>query len=256
MSPSPTSTIDPSEIEKFSKLAETWWDPEGPFKPLHQLNPIRISYIRETLYRYFSPSSDLTSSLSNLTLLDVGCGGGLLAEPFARLGASVTGIDASDKNIAIAKSHAEQSRLSIEYLSTTVESLAQEEKKYDAVFAMEIIEHVAEIPSFIAACRQVLKPGGVLFMSTLNRTFRAYLLAIIGAEYLLRWLPKGTHEWSRFMTPAELTQLLYANHLSVQEIKGIVFQPLRRKWQLSHDCSVNYVLHATAPLPSSSFIAD
>lgn len=236
--PSNASTVDAAEIEKFSRMADEWWDPHGKFRPLHQLNPTRIAYIQDIIKSHF------TDNTQKLSLLDVGCGGGLVAEPMANTGLDVTAIDASEKNIHIASLHAERSNTAINYQCTTVESLSTQGKQFDIVLALEIIEHVADVPLFLAHCTQLVKPGGLIFISTLNKTLKSYALAIIGAEYILRWLPIGTHEWNKFLAPADIGQPLEKQGFTLHEVKGMSFNPLRSSWSLSKDTSVNYILTA------------
>lgn len=232
------STINPDEIARFSKLADTWWDARGPFAPLHRINPLRIEWITQR-----------TGTLQGKTLLDVGCGGGLMAEPMARLGAQVTAIDASEKNIRIAQLHAEKSALSIDYRHTSIEQLsAQPAAAFDIILALEIIEHVENPDLFIRHCAQCLKPGGLLFVSTLNRTAKSFALAIVGAEYILRWLPVGTHDWRKFLRPGEVAQCLRESGLELQEQSGMVFHPWRQTWVWNPtDLSVNYMVMAQKP---------
>lgn len=225
------STVDPSEIEKFSRIADEWWDPRGKFKPLHDLNPARIEWIRDRAHP------------SGKTLLDIGCGGGLVCEPMARLGAKVTGIDASEKNIKVASLHAEQSGLDIDYRCTAAEELLDSGAQFDVVLALEIVEHVADVPAFIAACAGLVKPGGLLIMSTLNRTVKSYAMAIIGAEYVLRLLPRGTHDWNKFLKPHELHRHMSNSGIEVREMTGLVLNPLAWKWETNpKDLDVNYML--------------
>lgn len=239
------SSIDPAEVAKFQAMAREWWDPNGKFKPLHMLNPTRLDYVTRQIAAQFG--RDLTQPLpfQGLTLLDIGCGGGLMAEPMARLGASVTGADAAAGNITVASLHARQQDLPIDYRATTAEALAADGHAYDVVMALEIVEHVAEPPAFIATCRDLVKPGGMLIQSTLNRTARSFAAAIIGAEWVMRWLPKGTHDWRRFITPDELATMTEAAGLRVVDRCGMVFNPLGWSWSLSpRDLSVNYAMTA------------
>jgi 2-polyprenyl-6-hydroxyphenyl methylase/3-demethylubiquinone-9 3-methyltransferase len=231
------TTISPDEIAKFERLAAEWWNPDGAFKPLHRFNPPRLSYIREKVIHHFG-------DIRGRTLLDVGCGGGLLAEPLARQGATVTGIDASERNIAIACHHARQTGVTIEYRAAAAETLAQEGKTFDVVITMEVVEHVADVPAFLSACAALVKPGGLLFMATMNRTAKAWLLAIAGTEYVLRWLPKGTHQWSRFVKPSEAAGVLTSNGLRIEAIDGMTYNPFNGQWRLSRDVDVNYVMVA------------
>lgn len=243
-----TSTIDAEEVARFSRIAEEWWDENGKFKPLHRLNPLRIGTIRDQMLAHFGKAANSPSPLSGLSLLDIGCGGGLISEPMARLGASVTGIDASEKNIAVASLHAQQTHTSVSYRAATAEQLAAEPARYDVVLALEIIEHVAQMPLFYDAVTQLVKPGGLLFMSTINRTAKSYAMAIVGAEYVLRWLPRGTHSWQKFVKPSEMVRDLNARNLEVVELQGMVFNPLKWEFALNpRDLDVNYLLVAKKP---------
>ena len=236
------STIDPAEVAKFEAMANEWWDLEGKFKPLHMLNPCRLDYINEQIAIEFN--KDLTQNLpfKGLRILDIGCGGGLLCEPMARLGASVVGADAASGNIPVAQIHAQQSELEIDYRHTTAEALADRGEKFDVVLNMEVIEHVAGPPTYLLACQKLLKPGGLHICSTLNRNPKSFLFAIIGAEWVMRWLPKGTHDWNKFITPDELFAFLTEAGLLPVDRKGFVFNKIRWSWSLSAtDLSVNYV---------------
>ena len=236
-----TDSRDPSEIAKFEAMAAEWWDPRGKFKPLHMMNPVRLGYITTQIAVEFGRDLKSPRPFEGLRLLDIGCGGGLLSEPMARLGATVIGADAAQKNIEVARLHAEQVGLQIDYRAETAEALLAAGESFDAVLAMEIVEHVAAPPDFVQACHDLLRPGGVLVMSTLNRTARSFAAAIIGAEWVMRWLPKGTHEWSRFITPEELAAMMQASGLKVVDRRGMVFNPLSWGWSLSdRDMSVNY----------------
>lgn len=236
-----TDSRDPSEIAKFEAMAAEWWDPKGKFKPLHMMNPIRLGYITTQIATEFGRDLKAPRPFEGLRLLDIGCGGGLLSEPMARLGAQVVGADAAPKNIEVARLHADQVGLDIDYRAETAEALLAAAESFDAVLAMEIVEHVAEPPAFVQACHDLLRPGGVLVMSTLNRTARSFAAAIVGAEWVMRWLPKGTHEWSRFITPEELAAMMQASGLKVVDRRGMVFNPLSWGWSLSdRDMSVNY----------------
>jgi 2-polyprenyl-6-hydroxyphenyl methylase/3-demethylubiquinone-9 3-methyltransferase len=240
------TTVDPAEIERFSRIAEEWWDPAGKFAPLHQLNPVRIGYIRDRAAAHWRRGALSGSPLDGLDLLDIGCGGGLLSEPMARLGATVTGIDAAERNIATASLHAEGQDLAIDYRATTAESLAEAGKQYDIVLALEIVEHVADVELFLRTCGALVKPGGLLFLSTLNRTAKSWALAIAGAEYVLRWLPRGTHDWKKFLKPSEVVRGLRGGGIDAQEIVGVVYSPLSRAWSLNKaDLDVNYMLYGT-----------
>ena len=235
-----SSTINKKEIDKFSKIAEDWWNPEGKFKPLHQFNPERIKYIRDNTVKHFKLTNK-DKPFKNLNILDIGCGGGLLSEPMSRLGGNVTGIDASEKNIISAKIHAKQNNLNISYFCNSPENF-KSNKKFDLVLNMEIVEHVEDVNFFIKKSSELLKKNGLMFVATLNRTLKSYILAIIGAEYILRWLPIGTHEWNKFLTPEELTNFGRKNSLLVQNIDGMVFNPLSNRWKVSRDCAVNYII--------------
>ena len=235
-----SSTINKKEIDKFSKIAEDWWNPEGKFKPLHQFNPERIKYIRDNTVKHFKLTNK-DKPFKNLNILDIGCGGGLLSEPMSRLGGNVTGIDASEKNIISAKIHAKQNNLNISYFCNSPENF-KSSKKFDLVLNMEIVEHVEDVNFFIKKSSELLKKNGLMFVATLNRTLKSYIFAIIGAEYILRWLPIGTHEWDKFLTPEELTNFGQKNSLLVEKIDGMVFNPLSNKWKVSRDCAVNYII--------------
>lgn len=236
------STVDRAEIEKFSAMADEWWNESGKFKPLHRFNPVRVRFIRDTLLEHFSAlNTQHSAPLKGLSLLDIGCGGGLLCEPMARLGAKVTGIDASDKNIKVAALHAREEGLVIDYKCTSAEEM-NKKQKYDAVLAMEIIEHVSDVPSFIEHCASLVKPDGLLFFATLNRTVKSYALAIVGAEYILRWIPRGTHDWNKFLRPSEIVLQTEPHGLKARTIQGVSFNPLGQQWSLSDDVDVNYMV--------------
>jgi 2-polyprenyl-6-hydroxyphenyl methylase / 3-demethylubiquinone-9 3-methyltransferase len=237
------STVDPAEIAKFSKLSETWWDPKGKMAPLHKINPLRLSYIRDAACRKFERNVKSLNCLSGLRMLDIGCGAGLLCEPFTRLGAQVIGVDPSASNIAAAKLHAEKGHLSIDYRCTTVEEMDARER-FDIVLAMEVVEHVSDVGMFLNRCAALLKPGGMMVVSTLNRNWKSFALAIVGAEYVLRWLPRGTHQWDKFVTPDELAKYLLDSRLAITEQSGVVYSPLADKWSLSTDLDVNYMVVA------------
>ena len=235
-----SSTINKKEIDKFSKIAEDWWNPEGKFKPLHQFNPERIKYIKDNTIKHFNLTNK-DKPFKNLNILDIGCGGGLLSEPMTRLGGNVTGIDASEKNIISAKIHAKQNNLNISYFCNSPENF-KSNKKFDLVLNMEIVEHVEDVNFFIKKSSELLKKNGLMFVATLNRTLKSYIFAIIGAEYILRWLPIGTHEWNKFLTPEELTNFGQKNSLLAENIDGMVFNPISNRWKVSQDCSVNYII--------------
>ena len=235
------TTINKEEIQKFSNLADEWWDVKGKFKPLHMFNPIRIEYIISKIKNHFEIQNNKEYFLENLNILDVGCGGGLISEPLSRLGANVTGIDASEKNIKIAKLHSAKSNLSIRYLNKSPENF-NEYEKFDIILNLEIVEHVENVQLFIDASHKLLKKNGIMFTSTLNRTFTSYIKAIIGAEYILRWLPVGTHDWNKFIKPEELEKKLAKKNLKTVDIKGFEFNPLLNKWKTSNNLSVNYIV--------------
>lgn len=240
-----SASVDAGEVARFSAMAAEWWDPAGKFKPLHALNPVRLSFIREQAIAHFGLDAARPDVLSGLKLLDIGCGGGLLCEPMTRLGADVTGLDPSEKNISIASIHAEEQGLEINYLATTAEDQATTGAAYDIVLNMEVLEHVADIDSYLAACAKLLKPGGLMMCATLNRTMKSFALAIIGAEYVLRWLPRGTHQWEKFITPGELEQALMRQNLKPAITRGMSFNPLTGNWSISRDTDVNYLMAAT-----------
>lgn len=242
------STVDPAEIAKFEAMAAQWWDPHGKFKPLHMLNPCRLDYVVAQIAGEFGRDPTAGRPFSGLRLLDIGCGGGLLSEPMARLGAAVTGADAAERNLTVARTHAEQAGLAIDYRHTTAEALAAAGEAFDVVLNMEVVEHVADPPAYLSACRTLLKPGGLHICSTINRTAKSFAAAILGAEYVMRWLPRGTHDWSKFITPAELDGLLRRSGFDPVDAKGFVFNPLSWQWRLSdRDLSVNYVTASLAP---------
>ena len=232
-------TINTKEIEKFSKLAEEWWNPTGKFKPLHKFNPIRIEYVRNIIIKHFKIKNS-KKPLNKFSLLDIGCGGGLLSEPMCRLGADVTGIDASKKNIEISKIHAKEKKLKINYLNTSPEEL-NTKKKYDIILNMEIVEHVDNLNYFIKTCSNLLKKNGLMFVATLNRTLKSYIFAVVGAEYILKWLPIGTHEWNKFVRPKELSEICFKYNLKLNEESGVVFNLVINQWKTGNDKSVNYI---------------
>jgi 2-polyprenyl-6-hydroxyphenyl methylase/3-demethylubiquinone-9 3-methyltransferase len=241
------TTVNTEEIAKFAAMADEWWDPKGKFKPLHKFNPVRLGYVRDNAIRHFGRDAGVRRPLEGLQVLDIGCGGGLLSEPLVRLGAAVTGIDAGEENIAIARLHAEQSGLAIDYRVVTAEALAAEGARFDMVLNMEVVEHVDNVPLYLKSCAQLVAPGGLLFTASINRTPRAFALAIVGAEYVLRWLPRGTHDYRKFLTPEEIAALLRRNGLKVTEKVGVVFHPLADEWRQSRDTGVNYMVLAEKP---------
>jgi 2-polyprenyl-6-hydroxyphenyl methylase/3-demethylubiquinone-9 3-methyltransferase len=236
-----STTINKEEIQKFSRLADEWWDVNGKFKPLHMFNPIRIEYITDNIKKHFKIKKVESNFLEGLNILDIGCGGGLISEPMARLGGIVTGIDASEKNINVANLHSKKSGLKINYLNTSPENLNNFEK-YDVILNLEIVEHVDNVNLYIKSCYKLLKKGGLMFTATLNRSFLSYIKAIIGAEYILRWLPIGTHDWNKFIKPEELEKYLSKEKFSTMDIKGLNFNPFIKKWKKSEDLSVNYII--------------
>lgn len=241
-------TVDAADVERFERIAARWWDPAGPFKPLHRITPVRVAFIRDQVTAHFGRDPLAPHPLAGLSVLDVGCGGGLLAEPMARLGAATTGIDAGRETIDAARKHAEQSGLSIDYQCRTIEDLAASGAQFDVVLASEIVEHVADVPAFLEALATVVRPGGGLMMSTLNRTAKSFAFAIVGAEYLLRWMPRGTHDWRRFLKPSELAAGLRPSGIEVVRVAGMVFNPVSGAWQLSErDLDVNYLLFGRKP---------
>ncbi len=233
------SSVNKKEIEKFSNMADEWWDPYGKFKPLHKFNPIRIKYIKENIIDQFKISNK-AKPLSGINILDIGCGGGLLSEPMCRLGANITGIDASIKNIKIAKLHANKNGLKINYICSSPEKL-KITKKFDVILNMEIVEHVEDISFFLKSCTKLLKKNGLMFVATINKTLKSYLFAIVGAEYVLRWLPIGTHEWEKFVKPEELKKILTKNNLSLKKFDGMNFNIIKDEWSITEDLSVNYI---------------
>ena len=233
------NSINKKEIEKFSNMAAEWWDPEGKFKPLHKFNPIRIKYIKENIIKEFQLKNKICP-LSGINVLDIGCGGGLLSEPMCRLGANVTAIDASNKNIAIANLHAKKDNLKINYICSSPEKL-KTTKKFDVILNMEIVEHVEDVDFFLKSCANLLKKNGLMFIATINKTLKSYIFAIVGAEYVLRWLPIGTHEWEKFVKPEELKSILIKNNLNLKKIDGMNFNILKDEWNVSKDLSVNYI---------------
>ena len=241
------TTIDPAEVAKFEAMAAGWWDPRGKLRPLHQLNPVRIAYIRDHVLRQFGRDGRMRRPFEGLSVLDIGCGGGLLSEPMARLGAAVTGIDATEANIAVARRHAEQSGLAVDYRATTAEALVSEGATFDLVLNMEVVEHVDNVPLYMKSCAALVKPGGLMVSSTINRTLRARAFAIFAAENILGWLPRGTHDYERLLTPEELSAFLARNGLRVIDRTGVIFPPLAGEWRLSADLGINYMIAAAKP---------
>lgn len=242
------TTVDPSEIAKFEAMAAEWWDPNGKFKPLHMMNPVRLEYITNQIAGEFGRDLQGAAPFTGLRILDIGCGGGLLCEPMARLGAAVVGVDAGGSNIPVAQTHAEQSGLNIDYRHTTAEALAAANEQFDVVLNMEVVEHVADPLAYLTACQKVLKPGGLHLCSTINRNSKSFAMAIVGAEYVMRWLPKGTHEWKKFITPDELFSLMSQAGMTPVDRKGYQFNPVTWRWRVSdRDLSVNYVTAAVKP---------
>ena len=239
------TTIDPEDVARFSAIADEWWDPDGKFKPLHRFNPIRLHYIRDRICTHFGRDKQSLRPFAGLRLLDVGCGGGLISEPLARMGADVTGIDASERNIRTAQVHAKQGSLDISYRSTTVEEIAATGESYDAVISLEVVEHVADVDLFLDGCAALTADNGAIALATLNRTPKSFALGIVGAEYIMRWLPRGTHKWKKFVRPSELARGLRRNGITVEDISGLTFNPPNSEWQVSGDVSVNYVLFGT-----------
>ena len=233
------TSINKKEIDKFSKIADEWWDPEGKFKPLHKFNPTRIKYIKDNIINNFKLKNK-SKPLSGIKILDIGCGGGLLSEPMSRMGANVTGIDASDKNIKIAKLHSKKNKLKINYLCSSPEKL-KITKKFDVILNMEIVEHVEDVNFFLKSCAKLLKKDGIMFVATLNKTLKSYLFAIIGAEYILNWLPIGTHDWEKFIKPKDLINILKKNNIKLDQLDGVKLNLLNNEWELSNDKSVNYI---------------
>lgn len=247
MSDAQRTTIDAGEVERFSRLAQEWWNPNGKFKPLHKFNPVRLAYIRDQVATHFGRDPRAAKPFDGLRLLDIGCGGGLLCEPMARLGAEVVGADASATNIEVAKIHAAESRVKIDYRATTAEALADAGETFDVVLNMEVVEHVADVDLFLTKCAQMVKPGGLMFVATINRTLKAWGLAIIGAEYVLGWLPKGTHQYDKLVRPEELDKGLAGTGMSIVDRTGVTYNPLTDQWNRSRDLDVNYMILAAKP---------
>jgi 2-polyprenyl-6-hydroxyphenyl methylase / 3-demethylubiquinone-9 3-methyltransferase len=238
------STVDRAEIARFEAIAETWWDPRGKMATLHKFNPVRVAWVRDAVCARFGRDPKRIDCLTGLRFLDIGCGGGILSEPLARLGAEVVGADPATTNIEVAKLHAAKSGLAIDYRNTTAEALAEAGERFDVVLAMEVVEHVIDVPLFVSVCAGMVKPGGQMFAATLNRTLKSWALAIVGAEYVLRWLPVGTHQWDKFVTPQELESAMDAAGLTVSGESGVVYNPLADRWQLARDMDVNYMISA------------
>jgi len=240
-----TTSIDAAEVERFSRHAGDWWDARGPMAALHKFNPIRLGYIRDQAAKRFARDPKKLDCLKGLRMLDIGCGGGILSEPLARLGAQMVGADPSEENITVASAHAEASGVSIDYRATTAEDLADAKERFDVVLAMEVVEHVADVDAFVNTCASMVKPGGLMIAATLNRTLKSFALAIVGAEYVLRWLPRGTHQWDKFVTPNELEIAFERSGLDVIGERGVIYNPFADRWQLSSDMDVNYMLVAS-----------
>lgn len=240
-------TIDPAEVARFDAMARSWWDRNGPMAVLHKFNPVRLGFIRDLACERFSRDRRSLRPLDGLTLVDIGCGGGVLCEPLARLGAQVTGLDPARSNIAVARAHAEAAGLALDYREQTIEAVVAGGERFDIVLAMEVVEHVADVEAFVAACCTAVKPGGLLVMATLNRTLKSYALAIVGAEYVLRWLPRGTHDWTKFVTPDELSAAIETCGLALGDATGVVYNPLSDRWSAARDMDVNYMLAAVRP---------
>ena len=237
-------TVDDDEVARFSRLSGEWWDAHGPMAALHKFNPVRLAYIRDRAAAHFHRDASRLDSLAGLRILDIGCGGGILAEPLARLGAAVAGVDPSESNIAVARRHAAQSQLTIDYRNSGAEALAAAGETFDIVLAMEVVEHVADVLLFVQSCAAMVKPGGLMIAATLNRTLKSFALAIVGAEYVLRWLPRGTHQWDKFVTPNELEIAIEQAGLRVSDETGVIYNPLADQWRLSSDMDVNDMLTA------------
>jgi 2-polyprenyl-6-hydroxyphenyl methylase/3-demethylubiquinone-9 3-methyltransferase len=241
------TTLDPAEVAKFSAMAAEWWNPKGKFGVLHKFNPVRLEFIRETALAHFGRDERARAPFGGLRLLDIGCGGGLLSEPMARIGFEVLGADASEKNIKTASVHAGEQGLAIDYRNTTAEALQAQGETFDVILNMEVVEHVADVNLFLTSCARMLRPGGLMIVATLNRTPKAFALAVVGAEWILGWLPRGTHDWDKFVTPDELTAPLRASGMRVTRMTGVAYYPLSGVWKLTSDLSVNYMAAAAAP---------
>ncbi|GJD54074.1 Ubiquinone biosynthesis O-methyltransferase [Methylobacterium crusticola] len=245
-------SIDRDEVARFERLAATWWDEAGPMRVLHRFNPVRLAYIRDAACRRLGRDPLGPRPLDGLTIVDVGCGGGVLSEPLARLGAEVTGLDPAPANIRVARAHAEAAGVPVTYRAETIEAVAAGSARFDVVLAMEVVEHVTDMPAFVRAACGAVKPGGLLFAATINRTMRSFALAIVGAEYVLGWLPRGTHDWERFVTPGELTRAVEGGGLSVADVTGVVYNPLTDRWRAARDTAVNYMIAAERPGPAGA----
>jgi 2-polyprenyl-6-hydroxyphenyl methylase / 3-demethylubiquinone-9 3-methyltransferase len=248
---SSTGTVDAAEVERFARIAKAWWEPEGEFRPLHKLNPVRLAFIRDRLATHFGRDIRQTRPFAGLKLLDIGCGGGLASEPLARLGFAVTGIDAGEAMLDVARGHAAESGVAVDYRQATAEDLAAAAEQWDAVLALEVVEHVASPALFLAAAARLVKPGGAFVAGTINRTPKAFLFAIVGAEYVLGWLPRGTHRWNKFLRPSEIARELRRHGLALQEVAGLAYNPLADRWSLARDLDVNYLLLAIKPTQGS-----
>ncbi|MEX3011380.1 bifunctional 2-polyprenyl-6-hydroxyphenol methylase/3-demethylubiquinol 3-O-methyltransferase UbiG [Hoeflea sp. TYP-13] len=247
MSAAAPSTIDQQEVDRFSAMASEWWDPTGKFRPLHKFNPVRLGYIRDQVAAHFGRDPKSPEPLEGLRVLDIGCGGGLLCEPIARMGAQIVGADASETNIEIAKIHAAQSGVEVDYRAVTAETLAAAGEQFDIVLNMEVVEHVADVDLFLSSCAEMVKPGGLMFIATINRTFKALALAIVGAEYVLRWLPRGTHQYEKLVRPEEIEAPVSGAGMQIVDRTGVFFNPLSDSWHLSRDMDVNYMMLAARP---------
>jgi 2-polyprenyl-6-hydroxyphenyl methylase/3-demethylubiquinone-9 3-methyltransferase len=241
------SSVDTAEVERFSRHAADWWNPRGPIAALHKFNPVRLAYVRDQATECFDRDPKKLDCLKGLRMLDIGCGGGILSEPLARLGAAVTGADPSEDNIAAARDHAHEAGVTVDYRATTAEELAAAGERFDVVLAMEVVEHVADVDVFLETCATMVKPGGLMIAATLNRTLKSFALAIVGAEYVLRWLPRGTHQWDKFVKPEELERAVERGGLQVIGERGVIYNPFADRWQLSSDMDVNYMLVARRP---------
>ncbi len=244
---SPRTTIDPDEIEKFSAMAAEWWDPTGKFKPLHKFNPVRLAFIRDTVAAHYGRDPKADRPFDGLAFLDIGCGGGLLSEPMTRLGAHVTGVDAAERNIKTAMVHAQEQGLTIDYRHGSAEALVEDALQFDVILNMEVVEHVADVTAYMTACARLMTPGGIMIVATINRTLKAWALAIVGAEYVLGWLPKGTHQYEKLVRPIEIRDALTPEGVSVKPPLGVSYNPLADRWDLSSDTAVNYMVVCEKP---------